>query len=323
MIIRELKNEIQTMFTENIGIRLYAVLKNADGNIVKAVNIADEENEHRNSSNELLQGFCESVSNLLCIYDEDNEIMKLSSADERGKAIYYYDLEQLPNEMSLLKSVSESVNITETFCFAEDTLEQIIAFIIQIGNADHSLLLYKQQYPVSLLKRDKYMLTPIPHENRFKKYDKDILRIDFNCQFALWEGEIYIFDIEKMERICSFHDVIINEAKKSIEVIRETGILDNVDVLYDELDNITFARKLTRVYKDSKVLGKVSNKELIDFMQRHTYFAKNPIKITEDGNKLLLDTKKSKAAFIKLLNDDFLTSQLTKTDYESLAKNNA
>lgn len=323
MIIRELKNEIQMMFTENIGIRLYAVLKNADGNIVKAVNIADEENEHGNSSNELLQGFCESVSNLLCIYDEDNEIMKLSSADERGKAIYYYDLEQLPNEMSMLKFVSESVNITETFCFAEDTLEEISAFIIQIGNADHSLVLYKQQYPVSLLKRDKYMLTPIPHENRFKKYDKDILRIDFNCQFALWEGEIYIFDIEKMERICSFHEVIINEAKKSIEVIGETGILDNVDVLYDELDSITFARKLTRVYKDSKVLGKVSNKELIDFMQRHTYFEKNPIKITEDGNKLLLDTKKSKAAFIKLLNDDLLTSQLTKTDYESLAKNNA
>lgn len=323
MIIRELKNEIQTMFTENIGIRLYAVLKNADGNIVKAVNIADEENEYGNSSNELLQGFCESVSNLLCIYDEDNEIMKLSSADERGKAIYYYDLEQLPNEMSMLKFVSESVNITETFCFAEDTLEEISAFIIQIGNADHSLVLYKQQYPVSLLKRDKYMLTPIPHENRFKKYDKDILRIDFNCQFALWEGEIYIFDIEKMERICSFHEVIINEAKKSIEVIGETGILDNVDVLYDELDSITFARKLTRLYKDSKVLGKVSNKELIDFMQRHTYFEKNPIKITEDGNKLLLDTKKSKAAFIKLLNDDLLTSQLTKTDYESLAKNNA
>lgn len=323
MIIRELKNEIQTMFTENIGIRLYAVLKNEDGNIVKAVNIADEENEYGNSSNELLQGFCESVSNLLCIYDEDNEIMKLSSADERGKAIYYYDLEQLPNEMSMLKFVSESVNITETFCFAEDTLEEISAFIIQIGNADHSLVLYKQQYPVSLLKRDKYMLTPIPHENRFKKYDKDILRIDFNCQFALWEGEIYIFDIEKMERICSFHEVIINEAKKSIEVIGETGILDNVDVLYDELDSITFARKLTRLYKDSKVLGKVSNKELIDFMQRHTYFEKNPIKITEDGNKLLLDTKKSKAAFIKLLNDDLLTSQLTKTDYESLAKNNA
>lgn len=323
MIIRELKNEIQEMFTENIGIRLFAVLKNENGNIVKTVNIADEDNEQENSSNELLQGFCDSVSNLLGTYDEDNDIMKLSSADERGKAIYYYDLEQLPDEMLMLMNVSDSVNITETFCFAEDTLEQIIAFIVQIGNANHSLILYKQHYPVSLLKRDKYMLTPIPHENRFKKYDKDILRIDFNCQFLLWNGKIYIFDIEKMEKICAFHEVIVNEARKSIEEIGESGILDNVEVLYDELDNITFARKLTRVYKDSKVLGKVSNKALIEFTRSHAYFSKNPIKVTEDGNKLLLDTKKSKEAFIKLLNDDLLTSQLTNTDYESLAKNNA
>lgn len=114
--------------------------------------------------------------------------------------------------------------------------------------------------------------------------------------------------------------MIVNVAKKIIEEIEETGILDNVDVLYDELENITFVRKLTRVYKDSKVLGKVSNKELIESTQSHANFIKNPIKITKDGNKLLLDTKKSKVAFIRLLNDDLPTSQLTNTDYESLDK---
>ena len=322
MLVKELKNEVQEMFLESIGIRLYAVLKCEDGNVVKAINIADEENEENNSSNGLLQGFCNSVNSLLSTYDEDNDIMKLSSADERGKAIYYYDLEQLPTEMEMLKGVSEQ-RITENFSFAVDTLDQIVAFIVQIGNAEHNLLLYKQQYPVSLMKRDKYMLTPIPHENRFKKYDEDILRIDFNCQFVLWSDNIYIFDIDKMEKICAFHDVVVNEARKSITEIEKLHILDNVDVLYDELNNITFARKLTRVYRDSKVLGKVSNKELIDFTRNHSYFKKNPIKVTQDGKKLLLDTKKSKEAFIKLLNDDLLTSQLTNTDYESLAKNNA
>lgn len=323
MTIGKLKDEIQKMFLEDVGIRLYAVLKSEEENNVKAVNVADENNEGENSSTELLHGFCNAVINLLSSYEEADNIMKLSSADERGKAMYYYDLEQLPNEMILLKNVLAEEYINKTFCFAEDKLDQIIAFIIQIGNAEHSLLLYKQQYPVSLLKRDKYMLTPIPHENRFKKYDKDLLRIDFNCQFILWDGKIYIFDIEKMEKICAFHDVIVNEAKKSIREIGEAGIVDNVEVLFDELDNITFARKLTRVYKDSKVLGKIDNRTLIEFTRRHTYFIKNPIKVTSDGNKLLLDTKKSKEAFIKLLNDDLLTSQLTNTDYESLAKNNA
>ena len=34
----------------------------------------------------------------------------------------------------------------------------------------------------------------------------------------------------------------------------------------------------------------------------------------------MLDTKTSKQLFIKLLNDDFLTSELTRLYYDSLAK---
>ncbi len=165
------------------------------------------------------------------------------------------------------------------------------------------------------------MLTPIPHENRLKRFDQDILRIDFNYQFFLWNDIVYISDIEKMEKICSFHDIIIDEAKKSIQKIEEIQILDNVEVLNDELDNMTFARKLTRIYKDSKVLGKVSNQAIIEFSQKHHYFRNNPLKLTDSKDKFILDTKRSKETFIKLMNDDLLTSQLTNSDYESLAKN--
>ena len=133
---------------------------------------------------------------------------------------------------------------------------------------------------------------------------------------------IYISDIDKMEKICSFHDIILKEAKKSIHEIENIQILDNMEVLTDELDNMTFARKLTRIYKDSKVLGKVSNRSIIDFSKKHKYFKSNPIKINDTGDRFILDTKKSKETFIKLMNDDFLTSQLTDSDYEALAKNN-
>lgn len=155
------------------------------------------------------------------------------------------------------------------------------------------------------------MLTPIPHQNRFVKVDKDILRIDFNFQFFLWNGVVYISDIEKMEKISSFHDIIVNEAKNSIKKFEEMQILDNVEVLADELYNIAFARKLTRICKDSKVLGYVDNQSIINFTQKHKYFEKNPLKVNDTQDKFLLDTKKSKNTFIKLMNDDLLTSELT------------
>lgn len=322
MQIREIKNEIEEMLSENNGIMLYAVLKNEERKIIKFLNIADENDDNNNTSSSLLKGFAEIIRNKFAVYNEDDEIIKLSSADERKNALYYYDLDEFPLEMEWLKGISNELAVRETFNFREDSLNQIIALIVVVGNENYNLIMYKQQYPISFLNRDRYMLTPILHENRLKRFDQDILRIDFNYQFFLWNDIVYISDIEKMEKICSFHDIIVNEAKISIQKIEEIQILDNAEVLRDELDNISFARKLTRIYKDSKVLGKVSNQAIIEFSMRHHYFRNNPLKLTESKDKFILDTKKSKETFIKLMNDDLLTSQLTNSDYESLAKNN-
>lgn len=320
MKVSELLQQMEKTFNQACGIELYAEVKVDNRKTLKRVNIADESEQEDNTSTDLMEGFIEVILSSL-EKSAEQDILKLSAADERKDAIYYYDLEKLPSEMEALKTVCNNEEDIELFNFKEDELNQIVGFVIAIGNAKSKAVLYKQQYPISLLKRDRYMLTPIPHKNRLKKYDMDILRMDFNYQFMLWEDTVYITDIDKMEKICSFHDIVINEAKKSIEKIKDIDILDNVEVLNDELDNITFARKLTRIYKDSKVLGKVENSVIIDFTQKHAYFKKNPIKLTQDKDKFILDTKRAKDAFVKLMNDDLLTSQLTNSDYESLAKN--
>lgn len=49
---------------------------------------------------------------------------------------------------------------------------------------------------------------------------------------------------------------------------------------------------------------------------------RNKIRYTPDGTQFALDTKVSKDLFVKLLNDDFLTSELTQLYYDSLAKDN-
>lgn len=323
MKTKELKQEIQKMLQEKKGITMYAIIRRQDEEIIRSINIADEQDTEDNTAQELLNGFIETINNKFSSYEDDDEIIKLSAADERKNGLYYYDLEELPREMDALMKVSNTKTDIETFNFQIDSLESISAFVIVVGNAEENIVMYKQQYPISLLKRDRYMLTPILHKNRLKKFNQDILRVDFNYQFFLWKDVIYISDIEKMEKICSFHNIIVNEAQKSIQVIEQMDILDNVEVLSDELDNITFARKLTRVYKDSKVLGKVENAKIIAFSQQHSFFQKNPLKLNESKDKFLLDTKKSKNTFIKLLNDDLLTSELTSNDYEALAKNNA
>lgn len=316
---KETKENVFGILAQRNGIELFFVLDKREGKIIKLVNIADEQDKEDTSSEELLSGFEDIVEKTFEVYDDSLEILKLSSADERKNGLYYYDLETLPDELQFMKNVWDD-SYFEVFNFQEDALDEIEAFIIVIGNAENKMVLYKQQYSISLLRRDKYMFTPILHENRLKKVEQDILRVDFNFQFCYVDGIFYISDIDRMEKICSFHNVIVNEAKKSIKMIQDADILDNIEVLEDELDNVTFARKLTRIYKDSKVLGKISKEVIVEFTKKHSYFKKNPLKST-DENKFILDTKKSKETFIKLMNDDFLKSELTNYEYESLAKN--
>lgn len=311
----ELYQEIHNLLQEKNGVSMYGVLKTQEGETVKKINIADEQKCVNNTTQGLLDGFSEVIERKMSDYQEDEKILKLSSADERSNGLYYYDLENFPEEMKKMLEVSNSPEEIEMFNFREDSLDRIRAFIVVIGNVEDQIILYKQQYPVSLLKRDRYMLTPILHENRLKKVEQDILRIDFNYQFFLWKGTVYISDIEKMEKICSFHEIIRNEAKKSIEVIEQMNIIDDVESLTDELENVSFARKLTKIYKDSKVIGKIDNRRIIEFTQSHSYFKSNPLKLNAEQDKFILDTKRSKNTFVKLLNDDLLTSELTRSDY--------
>ena len=57
-----------------------------------------------------------------------------------------------------------------------------------------------------------------------------------------------------------------------------------------------------------------------DFICTKSRFLKGNIKLSKDQKKFDLRNKKSQLFFIKLLNDDYLQSNLTKLFYDSLAK---
>lgn len=99
MKTKELEQEILEMLQDKNGITMYALVKEEDKEIIKMINIADERDPEDNTSQGLLNGFVEAINNKFSSYEEDDEIIKLSSADERKNGLYYYDLEKFPEEM--------------------------------------------------------------------------------------------------------------------------------------------------------------------------------------------------------------------------------
>lgn len=315
-------NDVINLVNDGASILLFFLLEERNEEpVIKFANIADENNGN-NTTTDLFNAYKELIENKFSDLEQE-DIINLSSADDRLGAVYKYDLEEIPSLFSSMRTTLENLepSALSTFNHNSDNFEDVKGLIIVIGDAQNKVVLYKKNYPISLLRRDKFALIPIPRSTRLKKVSDDILKIDINLHFMLFNNEFYIFDLKKMEQLIGYDGIIKKEAMKSIGAIKDMGLLQDVQPLIDDIDDITFSRKLTKVYKDSKVIGRVSNQNIISFVKEHSYFKKNPIKYDELDYKLTIDTKTSKKALVKLLNDDLLHSDLTKFEYDSVAKN--
>lgn len=270
--------------------------------------------------NELAKMFIESLKKKI-VQNDDLSIISLSSADERENALYEYDLDHIPKELNSLKEIIER-ECPDKFTSNGDAFKDLKGMLILIGNQNSQLAIYKHHYPISLLRKDSsFSLVNFAKpggENRFKKLDQDILKIDPTFQFIRLDDKYYISDIKLLERYFGFHEAIKKIAAQGIENIKKSNLVLNCDVFEARINDITFSRKLVKSASQSPVL-KISSSDILAFTNTHPAL-KGKFRYSSDNSQLDLKTKKSQDLFLKLLNDDFLQSELTKKYYESVAK---
>jgi hypothetical protein len=264
---------------------------------------------------EIKQIFIDGINNFI-IGKNDYTILQLSAADERGKCFYQYDLE-IPEELELLESVIGNDNL-QTFNFQVSQLSSIKSLVILLADDNNELTLYKKLSPVEVIGRGGHIFKK--SNQRLEKFEDQLLRITAKFQVMRIAGEIIIIDLASIERSFGFHDVITREALLSIEAINDMQIVANIDSLNELVNNVSFARKLTKVAKFSPVIKlNIPVADIINFAKNHP-LTKKKMRYSPEGTKFNLDTRVSKDLLIKILNDDLLTSELTKLYYDSLAK---
>lgn len=261
------------------------------------------------------QLFVDSIRNLI-IEKDDFSVIPLSTADERGKCFYHYDLD-LPEELEVLGHVIGNDQL-DTFNFSNDTFADIDALVIVLADNNSEISIYKKLSPIEVIGRGGYMLWK--SNQRLERFEEQLLRISGKFQVLRVVEEVVILDLSSIEKSFGFHDVIKREATIGLEAIREMSIVSNLDTLEELIDNISFARKLTKIARNSPVIrNNIPNVNIIAFSKTHPA-TRSKMRYTDDDLQFALDTKVSKDLFIKLLNDDFLTSELTRLYYDSLAK---
>ena len=311
MTVDELKKALQAHYNDqaNIGVCVYALMK--DTNNPGPFKLDIEADAQAGLKALFLQSLRDEISS-----KEELSVLALSSADERVNAIYVYDLD-IPEELTSLEAVIAQDDLP-ILDLNEKSLSSIKALLIEIGNEIGQLVLYKTMASVNIFGRSSFFLRK--HESRLERLNDEFLRISAGFQMLRINGTLLVLNLEALEHNFGFHDVIKKEAALGINAIVLAALVTNPDVLRELIDDVKYARRLTKIAKASPVLkAGISGESIVHFCKTFPNLV-GRIRFNEESNKVTLDTKVSKDLFIKVLMDDLLTSELTKLHYASVAK---
>lgn len=319
MTIDELRNKMLEILDQPISSQVYLILRGDDSFVIKLADIEDDKAAPK------IQSMFSEHLRMNIANNEDLQICELSTADERKNAIYHYDYNDYPDELGVFNNfnIQEFTENVEKFNFKQDDLSKLFGYIIYLGNMEEGIILFKKHYPFSLIKRDSFLLGAIKSKERFEMVSgDDIIRLNGTIHLLKIQDQVYVTDLTVLERNMGFSELIKKAAGEVVLAIDDIGILEDIQVLKDSTEETNFARKLSKVKRTSPIFKLHIDKETIVSFTKTIPELSGKFKYSEDGTMIRLDTKKSKEAFIKLMNDSFLRSELTKQFYETAAKDN-
>lgn len=259
------------------------------------------------------------------LIDKEYDILNFSTAESRQNCYFYYDLEEIPERMVQVPYIIGNHNVP-TFNLHQHSVEELNTLVILITDGNgHSFALYKIISAVEkVVKSTKQVLVKFGIGEEFlTEEDTPLLRISPRFQMIYVDGAYIFLDSSSVEGQFKLHQLLNNEAERKIEVIRQTGLLKDVNKLskYTD-DNIAFSRKLVGVMRSSLVIEKnIPKTDILKFIQEDDEL-KNVFKIVQVEGEDFIDINSRVTArrFLDLLNDEFVVSTLTKQKYHALDK---
>ena len=302
--IKELKIALaEILHADGINMKLYLGTAESENREYKLADFDDGATES------VCQQFIGSIDQFFL--GEDLATHSLSQMDHRADTLYMYDFEEVPAEFAKISGLLIG-NEPDLFTFDNNALSRVTSLAIKISSAQKSVIFFKKFYPVSLVKRDQILLI-VNANTRFALLDKDVLKVTGGFELLLLDDEFYINNFEKFEKSFSFDRIAKNAMTK---VANKILALDMVVDSKGYLSAGTASRKDVLRAGASRVLDMDKNLIIAFAIQKQ-----HQIGLKVINGKFQLNSRESIKKLYKLLNDDYLMSELTNVEYETLAKN--
>ena len=268
---------------------------------------------------ELLDMFICSVKEKL-IDDAQYSIEEYSTTVLRENAIYRYDLpaERRTDEMNRMAEVL-GIHAPENFNAGETPIESITGIYAVIsGNMNQNVIAYKYITAVDKIYARSSFLFSKDNE-LFKRQKENLLRISPVIHMIMVDNEILLLDMKKLESALGLKDILAREAERDIQAVIDKGLVTDNQHLKKVCEKTSMCKKLRHALTQSKViLNGIDNRRIIEFAESKR--EKLKFNFNEAKNAFDIRSKAEAERFIKLLDDDFLRSELTQEDYDSYDK---
>lgn len=247
----------------------------------------------------------------------------LTAIDLRQDAIFRYNLPGYPSQLEVLKRTLDAPATINDFNHENDSVTDLKAIVVVLGNGNESLAIYKHHYPTNTYRRNGFSLLRAGiAQDRFEKLDQDIIRMGHTIDFIYDGVDVFVTNFKVLEKFFGFKEAVKADATVKLATLTARNIVQDAAVLEERITvhgDLTFARKVIRAISHSRVLDTVANDQIIQFIKQHQSLSKK-IKVNAADTQIILDTKVSQNFFMKLLNDDYLKSELTKFEYDADSK---
>lgn len=260
---------------------------------------------------------------ILEFFKTNYALRDLTAIDLRQDAVFRYNLPSYPSQLEVLKRTLDKPATINDFNHVNDSVTELKAIVAVLGNGNESLAIYKHHYPTNTYRRNGFnLLRAGIAQNRFEKLDQDIIRMGHTIDFIYDGVDVFVTNFKILEKFFGFKEAVKADATIKLATLTARNIVQDAAILKDRItvqEDLTFARKVIRAISHSRVLDTVTNGQIIQFIKQHQSLSKK-IKVNAADTHIILDTKVSQNFFMKLLNDDYLKSELTKFEYDADSK---
>jgi hypothetical protein len=251
-------------------------------------------------------------------YSSENLVAGMvSTADERRYDILEFDIDLVP-PLEKLKELMESP-VKEKYSHKTDKDMKLDGYVFIMGNDKTEIAFYKEHYPMDSISRDTYTIFGRDDSRFVQVPENEVYKLNNKIDFLQLNDILFVLNPKVMETNFKVHNILKTKAVHVISDINKGKVLENPEFINQFInEKPAFARKVLRVNKESPVM-KLPFKDIRTFVEKHPHL-KGKLKFNKRDTKFALHTKTSALLFIKLMDDDFLKSELTQRLYDSITK---